>query len=450
MGEPLAEFLDNPKPYSIEQLLPPAAIKQAKDAGTFHDFSQKMRLEFTGRVVSKQPFVLDVLDVRAAPGESLAGSCGPTTIALVDSRLKSVLAGLQFNEVVHAGLIWGGTAAYPHEVVMTELSPLSTLPSSGNCANASGMLFAYREEVETVEVFQDGAIHYCDPLLHCYNNQKLSGEELADLLRAFGQAGFDAVPSELRPMGNVPDRNSLTLICRRDQYVSLPGKEALLAPLLEHMEALKKRATSQLSYVLMYKQRLKQKILEWPYPQMPLSEFVAGRPRAATAAIPLEHELPADLLSETSDTDWHGKVTENPQTFWKSAGRLYRVSAGRQCKRFACISVYEVREAEAALGNMVENPKNPTVGTSLAVPTAIFWPAGFGVRLAEGSATGRRISPEEYDQNSKFYFQLVKIGGYGMGLDMIEDGYLYRGVRICRVEPQEPKTLCTEMYEPKK
>ena len=99
---------------------------------------------------------------------------------------------------------------------------------------------------------------------------------------------------------------------------------------------------------------------------------------------------------------------------------------------------------------MVENPKNPTVGTSLAGPSGIFWPAGFGVRLAEGSATGRRISPEEYDQHSKFYFQLVKIGGYGMGLDMIEDGYLYRGVRICRVEPQEPKTLCTEMYEPKK
>ena len=82
---------------------------------------------------------------------------------------------------------------------------------------------------------------------------------------------------------------------------------------------------------------------------------------------------------------------------------------------------------------MVENPKKTTGWGLLAGPSVPSGPASFGVRLAEGSATGRRISPEEYDQHSNFFFQLVKIGGYGMGLDMIEDGYLYRGVRPCHV-----------------
>jgi hypothetical protein len=74
------------------------------------------------------------------------------------------------------------------------------------------------------------------------------------------------------------------------------------------------------------------------------------------------------------------------------------------------------------------------------------WPSGLEFRLAQVAREGQRLSTEEYRRHWQFYFEPTKAGSSGMGLEMIEDGFLYRGVRICHVDPQRPKTRCTEAY----
>jgi len=342
--------------------------------------------------------------------------------------------------------MFGGNADFPHEVVLAELSPAAERRDApGVCPSRSGLLVSYRGLVEYINVYNDGTIFYKDALLNEYHGPKLSGDELAALMEAFADSGFDKARSSLRPMGRVPDRHSLTLICTRDQYVSLPGHETTLAPLLKRIEWLKDRATSQTSYMLMFKEKIRQRIFEWPYPEVPLSRLARqDHPRIANG--PEDEKVPPDILSRMAAFTAHGGTSEtNADVFWNSDGKMYRVYQPSRGD-FRTMGVFEVMQPKMLLRDRPETPEPTFSGSSLSKPAGVFWPAELEVRLAQVGKDGLRLSPDEYRKHWPFYFELFAMGSGGLGLDIIDDGYLYRGVRICRVDPQQPRTRCTEAY----
>jgi hypothetical protein len=214
-----------------------------------------LRLELTARVVSFHPLTLDVLNVDGPAQKVFAEQCGFTIfVPLVDVRLKGILSKLKFNELVKAALFYGGNQEFPHEYVLSELTAVATVPSNGIAGTGpslSGLLLSYREPVEYVNVYNDGTILYQDVLFNRFATQKLSPDELAQVLGTFAAQNFSSLPST-PPTGDLRAyRNSLTLICTRLQNVSLSGLETKLSPLIARLEDLKARATSQTFYLLL-------------------------------------------------------------------------------------------------------------------------------------------------------------------------------------------------------
>ena len=146
-------------------------------------------------------------------------------VPLVDVRLKGILSKLKFNELVKAALFYGGNQEFPHEYVLSELTAVATVPSNGIAGTGpslSGLLLSYRGPVEYVNVYNDGTILYQDVLFNRFATQKLSPDELAQVLGTFAAQIFSSLPST-PPTGDLRAyRNSLTLIWTRLQTSTCP------------------------------------------------------------------------------------------------------------------------------------------------------------------------------------------------------------------------------------
>jgi hypothetical protein len=433
-GPPQVVYLQNPKPYDFAEIV--------GQTGPQVD----LRVELTARVVSTHPLTLDVLAVAGPAQKVFAEQCGFTIfIPLADARIKGILSKLKFNQLVNATLFYGGNPEFPHEYVLSKLAVDPAPPPSavGTCPSRSGLLLSYRGLVEYVNVYNDGTILYQDVLFNHFATQKLSHEELAQLLAAFASENLGSFPST-PPLGDLRlNRNSLTLICTRLQNVSLAGLETKLAPLISRLEGLKARATSGSYYLLLVKSRAKLTMHEWPFPRVPLSQLHIGHPAGVPAPSELKEKLPGDVLSMIPA----GAATEHStDNYFTHDGKIYRLSRWscdtHPCDAFEDLFAQEIRPAEDLVAESHEDPNNPSAGTMLAVVQPI-WPAGVEAHLSQVAAQGQRISQEEYEKHLLLYLQLAKAGSYnGLGVDLIEDGYLYHGVRICRVDPQGPPTPC--------
>ncbi len=448
---PLMEFLDAPEPLSLGRFLNQAGPAPGKPAGPAE---KPLRWTQVVRVVRTSPLVVEVLavlDGPAPPGQT--NSCGLQTIALADARLKPDLARLKFNQIVRAELTYGGNHEFPHSLYLSGLSPAASgaVPAAG-CPNRSGLLISYRGAVEVVNVYNDGTILYRDEKGDAHGAERLAGEELASLLRTFGTVGFDRVDATFRPMDRVPDRDSLTLICARDQYVALPGKEAALAPLLDRVRSLKDRATAQTSYLLRFEDKAPFTILEWPYPQLPPDRLGPGRSYGEELA---KQKLPREFLSRLCVA---GRQPNSPpvngRVFWSSAGQLYRVFWEKcpncgEADSFQFLRSEAVSPLQALLAERARNRHGDSSAMVLIARGGVRWPLEWAPRLAEVGAGGLIIPPEEFSRHAAYYSELVKLGSSGLGIDVLEEGNLFRGVRICRVDPRAPRTRCTEAYADK-
>jgi hypothetical protein len=440
----LVTFLKDPKPYSVISGLPGPLAEQLD-----------LHYDLIGRIVGTQPLALDVMHIVSAGllgREDSEITCRTMAFPLVDEKLKGTLSKLKFGEVVKATLMYGGNREFPHELVLSELAPdLRPDEGSGTCFNRSGLLIFYGTALEHVKVFNDGSISYQDRWLNRFERQKLSGGELAILLKAFADQGFNSLPPSpfflfSPPTLKVePKRNLLTLLCSRLQTVSLAGLETRLAPLLARLDDLKVRATSQTYYLLKLKDRISYTPKEWPFPQVPLSQLVSqwdrGRGAYNRAAVSeaMRATVPEEFLAGL-----HRLNGGTPSVYYTEAGKMYWVEKEcntSRCSAFQNLNVLEIPTREALMERTREYPNNALAMVRFTV--GAIWPGDTGVRLAQVGPEGIRISNSDFEKNRFLYDQLFEVGSEGgLAVPLIEDGYAYRRVRICRVDPQDKPPPC--------
>jgi hypothetical protein len=432
-GPPQVQFLQAPKPrqFPLQQARPPLEI----------------HFELTARIVSMQPFALDVLGVSGQmskfDADNLCGSI--SVVSFADAKLKDALAQLRLNQVVKAKLFAG-----ENDVVLSEVDA-SPSRNAGNCSNQSGLLISYRAKNGFLSVYNDGAIFYQDRQANRFDSEKLTHDELVELLKTFADNGFDIVPSSTPPRGTV-DQNSLTLICSRLQRVSLAGQETKLAALLLRLEDLKSRATSKAYYLLLTSGKKKLTILEWPFTQIRLSQvetmqrYGPNVPPVAHAPVPEDFlsKLPKFMIIGDSMPNPNAYVDPNAYVFVSDAGDLYRVSRGGcapnspMCKTFLSLTAARIQQPATILHDQ------PQVGgRGIYSPAGLFWPSDLGIDIARVGQEGHAITNDEYEQHQPFYFKLHELSSTGFGYSFIDHGYIYQGVRICRVDPRAPATSCT-------
>jgi len=86
----------------------------------------------------------------------------------------------------------------------------------------------------------------------------------------------------------------------------------------------------------------------------------------------------------------------------------------------------------------IEQVKPPAIAPAepgcsrLAALAAVLWPADAGIRLANSAPTGQAIADGEYAAHDAFYRELLAAQNCG-GVNFIEDGYWYRGVKAVPV-----------------
>src|SRR4030095_14206458 len=115
----------------------------------------------------------------------------------------------------------------------------------------SGRLVEYLgpEDGELTIVYNDGGISHRNGAYLTFTRERLSPTELSDLLHAFRDANFDAMPTTF-PQRESANRPALALMAARYQRVVLSDGDALLTPLLKRIDALADRATSHAHYLL--------------------------------------------------------------------------------------------------------------------------------------------------------------------------------------------------------
>src|SRR5258706_15831263 len=119
-----------------------------------------------------------------------------------------MLTSLRFNDVIAGKVVMQRDEQNPDALLaatqvltgIRRVAPPVTYfhtPAPAGCSNRSGLLLEYRGVTnDAVTVYNDGAIHYRDPFFRRFERERLSGQELSELLRAFGTADFDALPAD--------------------------------------------------------------------------------------------------------------------------------------------------------------------------------------------------------------------------------------------------------------
>jgi hypothetical protein len=425
-----------------------------------------LQVAYIARVLSVSPLVLEVLDTEgrtldrtgkvigklSEPNEP--SRCGINRIEAIDSRSKPMWRTLQFNDLITATGAFARSETRPDspldaKFVLTDLrkasAPVAYFEGPGRnfCANRSGALVVYYDAaVDRVTVFNDGGIHYRDPLFRGFARERLSPAELSDLLALFDAVNFDALPGSI-PARDRHEQSTLTLIGARYQNVSTVGREAVLASLIRRMEAIAGKATSHTSFVIQPGVKTKLTILPWPYPQIRLDGWQAFRSRGwqqrsnGARETPdrdvLFQRLPDDFLAKLPLTSPFGDPQTDPNRFvyFTQDGRLYHVThnpgcheVAPGCKTFDSLDANEVRPPQFT-GDF--RMLGPILGGSYQV---WVWPREMGIRLADVTAD-TVIGRDEYAAHEPIYFTLLKSSGW----NVVEDGYVYEKLRVCQIEP---------------
>ncbi len=430
------EFVAHPQPFSVFPGEKPLNIS----------------FEVIARVASVRPLVFEILD----SNEDQLGVCGIMRIYSVDARLRNVLPQLRFRDLVKARLTCaeGGI----QQTILTEVKKFPGEPvyfhdrhSGANCSKRSGVLAAYRKRnLEALTAYQDGSVSYSDGYGNTAVRQRIGGQELARLMRAFRDAGFNSLKSTVPPIDDAQARPSITLVCGRLQRVLVSGREAMLEPVLTAFEEVKAMALSNSYYRLSYQEKREITLLDWPFPQLPAAELESvkraaqlaeneARQTKRTAHGPFEvihQEVPVEFLAKLPAMAAMGADFPNRDVYVRTQSRIFRVNRtctgdNPRCKNFESLSVQEVPDVDVLMTSMPANVVSDDQFYSSRLTMMIYgmlWPSDAGFALGDVSGQGRPLSKEEYAKHQPLYRELFTSGT--SGLTFIEGRYFYKGVRI--------------------
>ncbi len=378
-GPPQLVVLQNPKPFDFKRMLAPEAKTPKASNPLF---------ELTGRVISINPLVLEVLDSkRPIPDTGLCDFLLPILFADCETQRFYLKTAIQPSCASDPVLMWQRRFSEP----IRALSAFFRGTSAGHhtCFNSSGMLLSYRGLVEYVDVYNDGTCIRTRSSI-VLEAKSSRTEELAAILKAFAAAGFDAVSHDAPRINpdslSVAEDNSLTLLCSRMEVLALPGRENSLAPLLAQLEELKARATAQTFYLLLLKDRVKLSVSPWPFTEVPLGQIEhlqRGRIGGPGVTEAMRRAVPDDFLSRLPfDGNAIGSPPDpNRYNYFTDEGKLYAVTRGfcgngrPHCNLFQDLISYEIPGAETVAGELPQDRKNPTSGTELVSRFGTLWPA---------------------------------------------------------------------------
>jgi hypothetical protein len=460
------EFVANPAPFFYE--------------------NQTFRFNVIARVLQPAPLMLEVLDswtqtldrnmrvvetgARAADDSSF---CVVDPDQTVDLASKAVVSALRLNDIVTADVILNRNArradamfgATPTLINVRKARAPVRVFHTGHvepeCANRSGRLIEYLgpEDGELTIVYNDGVIYHRNAAYLTFTRERLSRTEVSDLLHAFRDANFDAMPTTF-PQKQSANRPSLALIAARYQRVALGDGDARLAPLLKRIDALADRATSHAHYLLKSAPGAPIVVTPWAHADVDLARLVDTRTRLSDAAPEAwRRPVPADLLARlpAERNEWgYGDSDPNRSVYFSQAGRLYRVARPFSCADargcvFRELNTAEV--AEPAFGTCEPGTTNcQTIvypdgrrehtrrDPSLTAASGLLWPQSMGVKLRDVPPSGLTFSTDEYNRHKAIYFPLMKLRSSGPSY--IEDGILYAHVRVCLIEDGDDPATC--------
>jgi hypothetical protein len=435
-----------------------------------------LRTNVIARVLHPAPLVLEIIDSRNQivdrnrrvlssdpKGGSDPGTCsGPTRIAAVDLAARSLVPTLRLNDIVTGDLIMSRNEKRPDDVLsgtptLVEIRKVETPipffhrePIPAQCLNRSGRLVDYvsPQEGEATVVFNDGGVFHRDAASVTFTD-KLSGPELSELLRTFRDVSFDAMPAAF-PELQTSGRPTLALIAARYQPVMLDGATDRLRPVLERLEGISRRATSQARYVLKRGRAIPLVLRPWPYTDIDLEAFVDPAIRFSSKAPETwGQRVPDDLLmilpTEPPDPDAGDAKRALHFTLRE---RWYRVLRPAHCRlggvcTFKSLDVAEV--TEPLFGDCAPNTTNCQTMifpdgrrvNRLADPHSTArsgrrWPQAMNLRLQDVPEAGLTITRGEYERQKPIYFELLK--NRLLGAPFIDDGFIYEEVRLCKIE----------------
>jgi hypothetical protein len=442
----------------------------------FHE-NQTFRQRLVARVVNASPLMLEMLDnrfqmvdrsmkiiERGGPDREPKTCLGPQRIPVVDLASRPVVETLRLNDIITGDQMMQRSAKMPDAILMgTQVLtnvrkasgpvPLTTMAGDKRCGN-SGMLIQHwmSGNGKATIVYNDGTLFHRNAVNLSFDQERLSPAELSDLLRAFGEAQFDSLPTEF-PQETTFGQPSLTLIGARYQRVALKDGDARLAPVVKRLDALADRSMSQARYILKRDDPLPLVVRPWPYPDVDLDKLTDHRnlsskdaPQAWSQPMPNEFlaSLPGDYLSREDRLR-----DPNRALHFSHAGRLYRVArstscagANRECP-FRFLKVAEVAEpasGECTLGvlgcgtQIFPDGRQVTkrVDPELTRQSGRLWPRAVSVRLRDVPSGGMTIAKAEYDRHNEIYFPLLE--WRLLGAPFIEDGLIYENVRVCQID----------------
>ena len=376
---------------------------------------------------------------------------------------------LQLNDIVTADVILNRNprmpdALLPTPTVINVRKAAAPVPFfhtgqvKPECANRSGRLVEYlgAEDGELTIVYNDGVIYHRNGAYLTFTRERLSPTELSDLLHAFRDANFDAMPTTF-PQKQSANRPSLALIAARYQRVALGDGDARLAPLLRRIDALTDRATSHAHYILKSAPGMPIVVRPWTIADVDLARLVDTGIRLSDAAPdawrrPVPLDFLASLPAEANTAD-DGDRDPNRLVYFLQAGRLYRVARPFYCTDARACTFRNLNPAEVAepafdnceqgttscqMGIYLDSRRDPPV----TARSGRLWPQNMGVKLRDVPPDGLTFSTDEYHRHKAIYFPIMKMRQFGS--NYIEDGILYAHVRVCLIAEGGDPAWCEE------
>jgi hypothetical protein len=467
------EFVSNPQPFHspFAGIQPPLSDKKLAMIAAL---GPPTSFQVVARVVGLRSPVLEILD--SDLNLPIVTNYEMARIYSVDARLRNVLPTLRFGDLVKARVSVAQNSVSLRllssvEKIQGELEFFHNPPPRGDLTNRAPLLVLYRKFAgETLIVRTDGSIYYEDTFANRFRRQSFTEDELARLMRTFRDTGFNRFPSSLPALGEAGRIPAVTLVCTRHQRVLIARNETALAPLLAALEEIKAKAISGGHYVLKYTEKRPATILDWPFPNLPLSRALeitnaalsqkakAGQPGVSpsdttTAAL---QELPADVLAKLPDllTPPNGPPDPNRSVLMREGTRLFRVEkscwgANPNCKTFAGLLKSELLPADVFLAQLAPARTAPSSLGQIYFPNVprdqppafsrlhdarygLLWPADASLRLADVPPEGLTIASGEFARSERLYRELYATATDG--LRFVEGGFIYEGVRVVRTD----------------
>ena len=360
-----------------------------------------LRILFVARVLGTSPLRLEMLDSRGQmldPNMTVVeddvssgkdpGGCGIDLWGKaipVAGDVKSLLPMLRFNDLVAGAWMMHRDRAKPESLldgraVISELRKVTgpptwfhPVPATPNCQDRSGRLIIYLgPSGGLLTVYNDGGIQYSTQHGQLFSQERMSRDELRELLAAFGEAAIDTFSADPDKAANMSG-SRLLLAAARYQIVFPDVPPPALAPVIARMNRLKDRAMSSARLIL--------------------------RTGAARAIQPGEAADAQDIVT----------ALRTPQT------RSISIIRPDGMPGTESFNIDEVPELAFLFG------------------AKYLWPRDLGVRLGDVPAGGVTLAWSEFEQHKLVYYGLLNAGF--KGVTVIDGDRVYEAVRICQVGP---------------